>query len=258
MLTDAAACQGLASGIRERDIGEPAPGWDVRAAICAIGRVQLKEHTDEALVFLLVNAIDRRTVDELFDEIFRRYHIRVVAWCSRMTRDRERALDLAQEVFLRAFQRMHTYHGDSRFSTWLFTITRNHCLNFLKKQTREPSEFGDAVPPHLLGSDGMETHTAMERHQSLQEMWRLVNATLAPMEARVMALHFGHGLPLAVITRQLRLSNPSGAKAYIVSARRKLNAVLRGASPKPQETAGFAHRGKHSSQEVARSRAAAG
>jgi len=197
-------------------------------------------------------------VEELFDEIFRRYQVRVVAWCSRMTRDRERALDLAQEVFLRAFQRLHTYKGDSRFSTWLFTLTRNHCLNFLKKQTREPSQFGDRVPLDLLGSDGMETHAALERHQSLQEMWRLIEVTLLPVEARVMALHFGHGLPLAVISRQLRLSNPSGAKAYIVSARRKLNTVLRGGGPKPQGNAGFAHPAKLSRREVALSRAAAG
>jgi RNA polymerase sigma-70 factor, ECF subfamily len=244
--------------MRETDIGEPLPGWDVRAAICEIGREQLKEHTDEALVFLLVNAIDRRTADELFNEIFRRYHFRVVAWCCRMTRDRERALDLAQEVFLRAFQRMRTYHGDSRFSTWLFTIARNHCLNFLKKQAREPSQFGDRLPLELPGSDGMETHTAMERHQSLQEMWRLINATLTPIEARVVALHFGHGLQLAIITRQLRLSNPCGAKAYIVSARRKLNAVLGGGRPKSQDSAGLERARKQPGQEAARSRAAAG
>jgi len=44
---------------------------------------------------------------------------------------------------------------------------------------------------------------------------------------RVMALHYGHGLPFALITRQMMLTNPSGAKAYIVNARRKLKAVLR-------------------------------
>jgi hypothetical protein len=44
---------------------------------------------------------------------------------------------------------------------------------------------------------------------------------------RVMALHYGHEVPLAAITRQLSLDNPSGAKAYIVNARRKLQAVIR-------------------------------
>ena len=47
------------------------------------------------------------------------------------------------------------------------------------------------------------------------------------MEARVMALHFGYEVPLAAITQQLALSNPSGAKAYVVNARRKLNSAIK-------------------------------
>jgi hypothetical protein len=68
---------------------------------------------------------------------------------------------------------------------------------------------------------------AMERVQSFQNMWRLIQATLTPMEVRVLAFHDGHGLPLAIMTHQMRLLNPSGAKAHIVNARRKLKAVLR-------------------------------
>jgi len=82
------------------------------------------------------------------------------------------------------------------------------------------------------GAHGLEVHLAMERVQSFQNMWRLIQATLKPMEVRVLALHYGHGLPLAIITRQMRLSNPSGAKAYIVNARRKLKAVLRNSESK--------------------------
>jgi RNA polymerase sigma-70 factor, ECF subfamily len=209
------------------------PTWDIRVAVCAVGRERPAENSDEALVFLLRNAVDQQTFDDLFRELFRRYHPRVVSWCCRVTRDPERALDLAQEVFLRAFRRLHTFRGDSRFSTWLYVIARNHCLNFLKKRSTEPVESGEAMPPDMLGSNGSEIHLALERGQSFQNMWRLIDATLTPKEARVMALHYGHGLPLATITREMMLSNPSGAKAYIVNARRKLNAVLNGAKSKP-------------------------
>ena len=83
------------------------------------------------------------------------------------------------------------------------------------------------MPNEFPGAHGQEVHLAMERVQCFQNMWSLIHATLKPMEVRVLALHYGHGLPLAIITRQMRLSNPSGAKAYIVNARRKLKAVLR-------------------------------
>jgi hypothetical protein len=58
-------------------------------------------------------------------------------------------------------------------------------------------------------------------------VWRIVSAALNPLEARVIVMHYGFELPLAVITKQLHLSNPSGAKAYIVNARRKLHIALR-------------------------------
>jgi len=201
--------------------------WDFRVAVCAVGSRNIDTLSDEALVFLLRSAVDRHTVDDLFGELFRRYQPRVTQWCYRVIREPDRVPDLVQEVFLRAFRRLCTYRGNSRFSTWLFVLTRNHCLNALKKRHIEPVEDGERMPDNLPGAHGQEIHLAMERDQSFRSMWRLTQATLTPTEVRVMALHYGHGLPLAVITRQMMLSNPSGAKAYIVNARRKLKAVLR-------------------------------
>jgi RNA polymerase sigma-70 factor, ECF subfamily len=208
-------------------VDKPAQSWDLRAAVCAVGSRDSAAHSDEALVFLLLNAVDQPTVDDLFNELFRRYQVRVSRWCYRVTRDPESVADLVQEVFLRAFRRLSTYRGNSRFSTWLYAITRNHCLNSLKKRQTEPVAAGEIMPDDFPGADGQEVHQAMERDQSFRNMWSLIQATLTPMEVRVMSLHYGHGLPFALITRQMMLSNPSGAKAYIVNARRKLKAVLR-------------------------------
>jgi RNA polymerase sigma-70 factor, ECF subfamily len=219
--------QGLACGSVEADGEKPAHSWDLRAAVCAVGTRDIGAHSDEALVFLLLNAVDQPTIDDLFNELFHRYQIRVTRWCYRVTRDPESVADLVQEVFLRAYRRLSTYRGNSRFSTWLYAITRNHCLNSLKKRQTEPVAAGEIMPDDFPGSNGHEVHLAMERDQSFRNMWRLIQTTLTPMEVRVMALHYGHGLPFALITRQMMLSNPSGAKAYIVNARRKLKAVLR-------------------------------
>jgi len=225
--------------------GKPAQPWDVRAAICAVGVRNIEGHSDEALVFLLRSAIDQQTVDDLFGELFRRYQARVTQWCYRIIKEPDSVPDLVQEVFLRAFRRLATYRGNSKFSTWLFVITRNHCLNALKKRHIEPVEDGETMPDDLPGADGQEIHQAMERDQLFRSMWRLIQATLTQTEIRVMALHYGHGLPLAVITREMMLLNPSGAKAYIVNARRKLKAVLRN----PDSAARLeAHRNLHANQ----------
>jgi RNA polymerase sigma-70 factor, ECF subfamily len=226
---DLQSMQGSSCGSDLQD--ESVQSWDVRAAVCAVGSRNIEAHSDEVLVFLLRNAVDKQTLDDLFHELFRRYQLRVTRWCLRITRDPDCVPDLVQEVFLRAFLRLCTYRGNSRFSTWRFVIARNHCLNTLKKRRTEPTDAGEMMPNDLTGAHGQEVHLAMERVQSFQNMWRLIRVTLKPMEVRGLALHYGHGLPLAIITRQMRLSNPSGAKAYIVNARRKLKASCATVSP---------------------------
>lgn len=186
----------------------------------------LNELSDEALVFALRDAADPGSLNRYFEEIYHRYHARVVGWCYAVTKDHESALDLAQEVFLKVFRSFHAFRGDSRMSTWLYVITRNHCLNSLKKRDAEPTGSSMSLPPDLRGEDGMDSHTALERAQSFHNTFRMISSILTPMEVRVLWLHYGHELTLGSITRQLLLSNRSGAKAYIVSAKRKLDLYL--------------------------------
>jgi RNA polymerase sigma factor (sigma-70 family) len=185
--------------------------------------------TDEEVMFVLCDADaarDGNLSDNLFSELFRRYHVRVTSWCFRLTRNRSRALDLAQEVFFKAYRHRTGFRGDSRFSTWLYAIARNHCLSALKK-IADPVDVGEIVPLRLRDFSTTQPDIAMERKQRHKEMWQMIGTTLEPMEARVMALHYGYELPLAAITERLALTNPSGAKAYVVNARRKLNLVLK-------------------------------
>ncbi|HEX4278918.1 MAG TPA: RNA polymerase sigma factor [Bryobacteraceae bacterium] len=164
--------------------------------------------------------------ERLFAEIFRRYQVRVTTWCFRLTRNRSRAHDLAQEIFFKAYRHRHGFRGESRFSTWLYVITRNHCLTSLKR-IADPVEVGETVPLRLQDFSSPRPDLMIERKQKHREMWQMIGATLEPMEARVMALHYGYELPLAAITQRLALTNPSGAKAYVVNARRKLNLVMK-------------------------------
>jgi len=204
---------------------ESSPPWDLRAAVCRLGRESLAAIDDEQLMLLLQSAIEQDSIDELFGEFFRRYRTRVVSWCSRFVKDPERGMELAQEVFLRAFRYRHTFRGESRVSTWLFTIVRNHCLNAIRRLDSDPLEKSDPLPDALVDQFG-DVHADLERNQNFERMWQVIDQTLTALEKRVMALHYGHEITLETITRELMLSNPSGAKAYIVNARRKLRRVL--------------------------------
>lgn len=183
--------------------------------------------TDEQLVDSLRGEIDRRWADCLFAEVFRRYERRVRTWCERFTGDRELAVDLAQEVFLKAYRHLGSFRCDSRFSTWLFAVAQNHCKNSNTRRRLADLEIDEAMAERLPDDNALEPYEAIEKQQLYRLMWELISRTLDPIEARVMALHYGQEVPLAAISRRLSLSNRSGAKAYIVSARRKLNVAIR-------------------------------
>ena len=164
---------------------------------------------------------------DLFDEIFDRYHARIAAWCYRFTSDRELALDLAQEIFMKAFRRFHTFRSDSKLSTWLYSITRNHCIDAVNRRTSELVESVDVNAMRVPDSRAVNVEAALGKRQEQQRLLGLVAERLNGLETKVMVLHYGHDVPINTVTAMLSLKNPSGAKAYIVSARRKLTKLCR-------------------------------
>jgi RNA polymerase sigma-70 factor, ECF subfamily len=181
--------------------------------------------TDEAIVRDLVRAApDERRV--LADELFERHYARVSRWCLRLTGDRELAADVAQNVFIKAYRHLDDFRGTAQFSTWLYTIVRHECFAVLRKRARDPADGDDDALVNVpSGDDDPEQHLARSSdgrfaHQVLLE-------TLDTTERAVFVLHYGDDLPLDAITRALGLVNTSGAKAYIVSAKRKLARAVR-------------------------------
>ncbi len=69
-----------------------------------------------------------------FERIFRRYSRRVYSLCLRMARNKTDAEDLTQEAFLQLFRKIHTFRGESAFSTWLYRVCANVVLMWLRKK----------------------------------------------------------------------------------------------------------------------------
>jgi RNA polymerase sigma-70 factor (ECF subfamily) len=72
----------------------------------------------------------RRGEREAFDRLVERYQRDVYRLCYRYVNDHEDANDLAQEVFIKAWRAIGRFRGESAFSTWLYRIAVNACLNF--------------------------------------------------------------------------------------------------------------------------------
>jgi RNA polymerase sigma-70 factor (ECF subfamily) len=153
------------------------------------------------------------------DRLFASYYERVARWCYRFTSDREAALDLAQDVFLKAHRHLDSFRGNSQFGTWLYSIVRNEALNRAKRSSPQSESEEALIQVPALDPNPEQLATRSSHSRRLQ---RFLRDTLDETERTVFTLHFGEELPLDAITRILRLENRSGAKAYIVSAKRKL------------------------------------
>lgn len=176
--------------------------------------------TDEEILaaFSQASPDERR---RLADQLFERHYTRVARWCFRITGERDVAADVAQNVFIKAYRHLDDFRGTARFSTWLYTIVRHECFAHLRKHARDPHGVDDEVLVDIPTDDDGPEAAAVRRSDG-QFAHQVLLDTLDDTERAVFVLHYGDDLPLEAVTRTLQLTNTSGAKAYIVSAKRKL------------------------------------
>jgi RNA polymerase sigma-70 factor (ECF subfamily) len=156
--------------------------------------------------------------------LFARYGERVYAWCRRLVRDHEQALDLAQEALLLAYRSLPSFEGNCRFSSWLFAITRHRCLRELER-TRHWNLTGIEPDDHVDGALG-----PVDGYENREELIRVLGAMESSLdhdERMALWLRCAEELPVEEITTMLGLDSASGARGLLQTARRKLRAALR-------------------------------
>ena len=89
----------------------------------------IKKLSDEEIVSLIVKS--KKT--DAFEELYTRYDNKVYAKCLSLSKDSDRAKDLTHDIFLKAFINLSKFKGESKFSTWLYSITFNFCMDHLRK-----------------------------------------------------------------------------------------------------------------------------
>jgi RNA polymerase sigma-70 factor (ECF subfamily) len=177
--------------------------------------------SDEQLIARAREAGDGADGRAALDALFRRHQPRVAAWCLRFCGNREEALDLAQEVFLRVQERLDSFRGESRFSTWLYTLARRVAINRGESaRRRRASSLDDLAAEPVDPTPDAENEAG--RAEQVAAFRQAMQEDLEPMEAKVLYLHYVEGMTLPAITDLLALPNRSGAKAYVVGGRRKL------------------------------------
>ncbi len=133
--------------------------------------------SDEALITKYRDEADKQQADQYINELFRRHHIKVARWCLGFTGDRESAADLAQEICAKAYRNLPYFKGQSKFSTWLYSIARNHSLNAIRSRNSMPEMESDETVmdalPDMVSDNPLKT---VERKQLTEIARQFVNA----------------------------------------------------------------------------------
>lgn len=132
---------------------------------------EIQDCTDEVLVEKIKEG-DR----ESFRVIMERYQPKVMAVAFGIVHNQDDAKDIAQEAFLKIYRSIDKFRGDSKFYTWVYRITVNIAIDFMRKKTKkEKVQYNDALKadipmPESKESSPRQRMVVNEMYQKLQEI----------------------------------------------------------------------------------------
>jgi RNA polymerase sigma-70 factor (ECF subfamily) len=133
------------------------------------------------------------------EALFRRHHETVHNLCFRLTMRRDAADDLVQETFLRVLRSAGSYRGEAAFTTWLYRVTRNICLDYLRTTHRRVATEGV----------GEERDPVVEEDQAVPDRRLILEealSALSPEQREVLMLRRYHDLSFEELGRILGCS----------------------------------------------------
>jgi len=153
--------------------------------------------------------------------LFKEFERPVYNSCYRIVNDRETALDMLQEVFVKAFDNLYKYEPTFKFYTWLNRIAINHCLNFVQKKgiayqlSDDISQFESAYQEEDFDDVELEVKRVSDAIQQLPDGYRTV-----------LSLYLMEGYDHGEISEILNISE-STSKSQYARAKGKLKDILK-------------------------------
>lgn len=182
--------------------------------------------SDDKEVALALKQGDARALEEMV----RRYQGRVYAVAFRLSGNREDALDLSQEAFIKAYQRIDAWQPTGSFLPWLLRLTTNLGIDFLRRRKRRPQErYEDYVTKDsehaAVEPVSMETGRLVHAKE-IDERIRAALTALSESQRTVFVLRHFEGLPLSDIALEMGCTTGS-VKVHLFRALKKMQKELR-------------------------------
>jgi len=166
-----------------------------------------------------------------YDDLVKLYQERIYATIYHMTSNHEDANDLTQETFIKAFQALKSFKGDSSFFTWVYRIAVNKTINFLKQRKNKTHlslndlDFNAEHDPDLVALISDKTPRREVNLTELQEKLNAAMRKLSEVHRLVVTLHDVQGLSHEEIG-EIMDCNTGTVRSRLFYARQQLQAYL--------------------------------
>jgi RNA polymerase sigma factor (sigma-70 family) len=156
-----------------------------------------------------------------FAMLVEKYQNYVFTLVLRFTENREDAEEIAQDVFVKAYRSLADFRGDSKFSTWLFTIARTTCLSFLRKKRLDIQSLDNERTGLQVENKQSGFNANLIEQKSKHAMLNRAISMLAPDDSQVLNLFYKGDQTLEEIGKIMRL-DPNTVKVKLHRARQRL------------------------------------
>ena len=165
----------------------------------------------------LVQLITEEHQTALFDILYSRYHKKVADKSYSLLKNSELSQEAVQAIFIRAFERLPGFRGEAAFSSWLYTITYNYCIDFLRKQKQ--LHYPDWNSRQELSEIVDEETEDIESFD--EELFNRLLDEIHPEEKALLMMKYHDDISIRDISIALRVSE-SAAKMRLKRARARL------------------------------------
>ena len=156
-----------------------------------------------------------------YAELVNRYQAYVFTLVLRMIKSREDAEEVAQDVFIKAYRSLADFRGESKFSTWLYTIANTTSITFLRKKKLDVHSLDNEKVFEVADSKDSGLKANLVEQKSRVNMVNEAIAMLSPDDAEIITLFYKAEQNLEEISRILRLETNT-AKVRLHRARTRL------------------------------------
>lgn len=170
--------------------------------------------TDEEVIKMIVDSGSPVMVDVLYQ----RYAHKVYRKCMSFVKDNSIAEDLTHDIFIKMYLNLASFKGKSKFSTWLYSITYNFCIDYIRKNQKSKMV---SIEDKIRVVSDMEIETTDDlQHIELKRLEKLLDE-MKPEERMILLMKYKDGLSIKEIQKIFSISE-SAVKMRIKRAKEKV------------------------------------